>query len=92
MVHGLENKILGGKKILSKTISINCVESEIAQPLEDVQNKFSTVEIGSYPSFRQGKIGVSIVIRSTEIDQIENCAQQIKNFINQQKIEIIEKE
>ena len=92
MVHGLKNKILGGKKILSKTISINCVESEIAKPLEDVQKKFATVEIGSYPSFRQGKIGVSIVIRSTEIDQIENCAQQIKNFINQQKIEIIEKE
>ena len=65
MVEGLKNKIIGGKKILSKTISVNTVESEIAKPLENVQNKFKDIEIGSYPFFRLGKIGVSIVMRST---------------------------
>ena len=92
MVDGLTNRIIGGKKILSKTISVNTVESEIAKPLEDVQNKFLRVEIGSYPFFRLGKVGVSIVIRSTDWDQIENCAQQIQNFIQQKKIKIIERE
>jgi len=92
MVDGLTNRIIGGKKILSKTISVNTVESEIAKALEDVQNKFLRVEIGSYPFFRLGKVGVSIVIRSTEWDQIENCAQQIQNFIQQKKIKIIERE
>jgi len=92
MVDGLANRIVGGKKILSKTISINTVESEIAYPLEDVQNKFDQVEIGSYPFFRLGKVGVSIVIRSTEWKQIEDCAEQIKNFIQKKKIKIIERE
>lgn len=90
MVGGLENKIKGGKKILSETISVNTVESEIAKPLEEVQNNFSNVEIGSYPFFRSGKVGVSIVMRSTEKKQIEDCAKQIQNFIKQKKIKIVE--
>ena len=92
MVDGLTNRIIGGKKILSKTISVNTVESEIAKALEDVQNKFLRVEIGSYPFFRLGKVGVSIVIRSTEWNQIEDRAKQIKKFIQKKKIKIIERE
>ena len=90
MLGGLKNKIIGGKKILSKTISLRTVESEIALSLEKVQNKFKKVEIGSYPFFRLGKIGVSIVIRSTEKNQMEDCAKQIQNFIQQKKIKIVE--
>ena len=92
MVIGLTNRIVGGKKILSKTISVSTVESDIAKPLEDVQNKFYQVEIGSYPFFRLGKVGVSIVIRSTEWNQIEDCVKQIKSFIQQKKIKIIKGE
>ena len=92
MVDGLKNRISGGKKILSKTISVSTVESEIAKSLEAIQNKFINVEIGSYPFFRLGKVGVSIVIRSTESDRIKDCARQILYFIQQKKIQIIERE
>jgi len=90
MVEGLKNKIIGGKKILSKTISVNTVESKIAKSLEDVQNKFKDIEIGSYPFFRLGKIGVSIVIRSTEKNQIDDCSKQIVRFIHKKKIQIMD--
>ena len=92
MVEGLKNKIIGGKKILSKTISVNTVESEIAKSLEGVQNKFKDIEIGSYPFFRHGKIGVSIVMRSTEKSKIEDCFRQIISFIQKKKIQIIDRE
>ena len=92
MVEGLKNKIIGGKKILSKTISVNTVESEIAKPLENVQNKFKDIEIGSYPFFRMGKIGVSIVMRSTEKNKITGCFKQIVSFIQKKKIQIIDRE
>ena len=92
MVKGLKNKIIGGKKILSKTISVNTVESEIAKSLEDVQNKFKDIEIGSYPFFRMGKIGVSIVMRSTEKHQIDDCFKQIISFIQKKKIQIMDRE
>ena len=92
MVEGLKNKIIGGKKILSKTISVSTVESEIAMPLEDIQNKFKNIEIGSYPFFRMGKIGVSIVMRSTEKNEIDDCSRQIVSFIQKKKIQIMERE
>ena len=92
MMNGLKNKISGGKKILSKTISVITVESEIAKPLEDIQNKFKNIEIGSYPFFRKGKIGVSIVMRSTEKNLIGVCAKQIANLVKKKKIKIIDRD
>ena len=89
MLGGLKNKIVGGKKILSKTINLRTVESEIALSLKKIQNKFNTVEIGSYPFFKQGKIGVSIVIRSTEEDLISDCYKDIENFVKKKNIIVV---
>ena len=91
MVNGLKNKIIGGKKILSETLNIQSVESEIAKSLENIQNKFTSVEIGSYPFFRLGKIGVSIVIRSTDKEKIDVCCKEIVSFLKKKKINIIGK-
>ena len=86
MLGGLNNKIKGGKKILSKTISVQTVESEIANSLEKVQHKFKKVDIGSYPFFRLGKIGVSIVIRSSHKKKIDDCYKEIVSFLRKKKI------
>ena len=91
MLGGLSNKIKGGKKILSKTIFVRTVESEIAKSLANVQRKFKTVDIGSYPFFRLGKIGVSIVIRSTDKKKIDECYKEIVNFLKKKKINMIGK-
>ena len=89
MLGGLKNKIIGGNKILSKTLNLRTVESEISIPLEKVQNKFKKLEIGSYPFFKQGKIGVSLVIRSTNLKLIDKCIIDIIEFVKMKKIEII---
>ena len=91
MLGGLKNKISGGKPILSLTISLNTVESEIAEPLRNVQNNNKEVEIGSYPFFKTGKLGVAIVIRSIDQSKIDNCNSQILEFVNKKKIEVISK-
>ncbi|SVE16261.1 uncharacterized protein METZ01_LOCUS469115, partial [marine metagenome] len=89
MLSGLNNRIRGGKKILNKTITLRTVESEIAGPLEKVQNKYEDVEIGSYPFFKQGKVGVSIVVRSTDKNLISDSCKDIKDFVKKKKIETI---
>jgi len=89
MLGGLNNKIIGGNKILSKTLNLRTVESEISIPLEKVQNKFKKLEIGSYPFFKQGKVGVSLVIRSSNSKLIDNCIINIIKFVKMKKIEII---
>ena len=89
MLGGLNNKIIGGSKILSKTLSLQTVESEISIPLEKVQKKFKNLEIGSYPFFRQGKVGVSLVMRSRKIKLIKKCTNDIMKFVKKQKIKVI---
>jgi len=89
MLGGLNNKIIGGKKILSETLSLRTVESDISIPLEKVQNKFKKLEIGSYPFFKKGKVGVSLVIRSNNKKLIEKCKIDIMKFVKKKKIKII---
>ena len=91
MLGGLTNEIVGGEPILSKTISLKTVESEIAHSLTLVQDNNEDVEIGSYPFFQSGKLGVSIVLRSTEQKKIDTCILEILNFVKQKKIEIVER-
>ena len=91
MLGGLTNSIVGGEPILSLTISLRTVESEIADSLTKVQNDNLDVEIGSYPFFQAGKLGVSIVIRSEDQSKIDNCNSQILKFVNEKKIEVVDR-
>ena len=91
MLGGLKNKIVGGKPILSHTISLRTVESEIASSLTEVQEKNKEVEIGSYPFFHAGKLGVSIVLRSEDQSKIDLCNSQILKFVQEKKIEVVDR-
>ena len=90
MLGGLNNVLIGGEPILSKTINLRTYESEIAQSLTNVQNNNKDVDIGSYPFFRAGKLGVSIVLRSIDKSKIDKCNSQILDFVNTKNIKIIE--
>jgi molybdenum cofactor synthesis domain-containing protein len=91
MLGGLKNSIVGGEPILSHTISLRTVESEIANSLTQVQDSNKDVEIGSYPFFQAGKLGVSIVIRSEKQSSINKCSDQILKFVNEMKIKVVER-
>ena len=90
MIGGLNNILIGGDPILSKTISLRTVESEIAKSITDIQNNNDDVEIGSYPFFRSGKLGVSIVIRSPNKEKIDVCEAEILELVKSKGIEIVE--
>ncbi len=92
MLGGLKNEIVGGEPILSHTISLRTVESEIANSLTKVQDNNQEVEIGSYPFFQAGKLGVSIVIRSENQNKIDICTSQILDFVKQKKIEVVNRD
>ena len=91
MLGSLKNQIVGGNPILSHTISLRTVESEIASSLSKVQEENKDVEIGSYPFFHAGKLGVSIVLRSENQSKIDICNLQILKFIDEKKIEVVDR-
>ncbi len=91
MLGSLKDKIVGGNPILSHTISLRTVESEIANSLTKIQDQNKDVEIGSYPFFHSGKLGVSIVLRSENQLKINHCNSQILKFVNEKKIEVVDR-
>ena len=91
MLGSLNNVLVGGEPILSETINLRTVESEIAKSLTEVQNNNSDVEIGSYPFFKAGKLGVSIVLRSIDKNKIDKCNSEILDFVKDKQIEIVER-
>ena len=90
MIGGLNNVLIGGDPILNLTISLKTVESEIAKSITEIQNNNNEVEIGSYPFFRAGKLGVSIVLRSSNKKKLDACNSEILEFVKSKEIEIVE--
>jgi len=89
MLGGISHKLVGGKPILSQTINLKTVESEIAKSLSNVQERNKDVDIGSYPFFRAGKLGVAIVLRSSDQNKINICNSEILSFVKEKNIEIV---
>ena len=89
MLGGITNKLIGGDPILSITINLRTLESEIAKSLTEVQNNNKDVDIGSYPFFRAGKLGVAIVLRSTDKSKIDKSNLEIIKFVKEKNIEIV---
>jgi molybdenum cofactor synthesis domain-containing protein len=92
MLGNLKNEIQGGKPLISKTINLRTIESEIAVPLKEIQKKNNKVEIGSYPFIQAGKVGVAIVLRSEDKSKISICNEQILELITGKKIQIINRD
>ena len=90
MIENCKKYLVKGLKVHSKTVNLFTVESNISKQLEDIQKKYDKfVEIGSYPFFRLGKIGVSIVTRSNSIQKLNSVNKDLKSLIKEKKIEIL---
>ena len=77
-----------GSKTFSDSINLITVESNISRQLEKIQKKFKKyIDIGSYPFFRLGRVGVSIVLRSQNKHKIVLCKKEIiEKIVNKKKI------
>ena len=90
MIENCKRYLIKGLKVHSQTINLYTVESNISKQLGLIQKKYKNfVDIGSYPFFRLGKIGVAIVIRSTSLLKLKNVKKELFKLIKLKKIEIL---
>jgi molybdenum cofactor synthesis domain-containing protein len=73
MLEALSGTLAGGKPLLSRTIGCWVPESEVAELLAEVERTHEGCQIGSYPFFREGRVGANFVIRSTDEAALEAC-------------------
>lgn len=80
MLEHLRDRLEGGRKVWSQALTIHVPESGMAGPLGNLQDTHVTVSIGSYPFFREGKVGTQIVIRSADQCAIEAAMAELEAF------------
>ncbi|WP_271078721.1 competence/damage-inducible protein A [Aurantiacibacter sp. MUD61] len=73
MLEGLTGQLEGGRPLISETIGCWAQESEIADILRAVEDAHDDCQIGSYPFFREGRVGANFVIRSTSAEILESA-------------------
>ena len=90
MIENCKRYLIKGLKVHSKTINLYTVESNISKELGLIQKKYNKfVDIGSYPFFRLGKIGVALVTRSTSLSKLKNVDKDLLKLVKLKKIEIL---
>ena len=90
MIENCKKYLIKGLKVHSNTLNLFTVESNISKELGSIQKRYKKfVDIGSYPFFRLGKIGVSIVSRSTSKNYLNKVQSEILKFVKLKKIKII---
>ena len=73
---------LGCAKALAATghaIAINGIraESEVAELLRRTEAAHETCQIGSYPFFREGRVGANFVVRSVSAEDLKACCDSL---------------
>jgi molybdenum cofactor synthesis domain-containing protein len=77
----LRHRLQGGDKVLSRSVSCRLGEGTLAQDLAALQERHPDLEIGSYPYFRRGDFGVTLVLRGTDRSRLAAATEELKALI-----------
>lgn len=67
----LSTSLAGGLPLIVRTVGCNLPESQLAFGLAAIQDRFGDVEIGSYPFYHPGNLGVKLVLRATDEERLD---------------------
>ena len=71
----------GGDTVKSRSVRAFMGESEIATQLGELQARMPSVDIGSYPFHREGIYGTTLVVRGTQLQEVESTVEEIRGLI-----------
>lgn len=83
MLEAIVPQLKQGQPIHSKSIDVFARESEVSRGLEDIQQAFPMLEIGSYPFRLDDKFGTSLVIRGTDADAVEQACAAVDHLVDE---------
>jgi len=81
MFDSLKSELIGGDRVHSLTISAELPEGRLASGMEEIENRYAHLEIGSYPYYRNGRFGVSIVLRGTNTDTLSSAGDELRELM-----------
>lgn len=70
-----------GPAVRSRSIATYLPEGDIAKGLGELQARYMSLEIGSYPFVRDNKVGTTLVLRGTDAASIDRAADELIRLI-----------
>ena len=89
MLEGLTGRLEGGRPVVSRTIGCWVPESEVAELLGTTERAHDGCQIGSYPFFRDGRVGANFVVRSVDDDRLTACVDDLATQLVQRGYEAV---
>jgi molybdenum cofactor synthesis domain-containing protein len=77
MFDGIKHDLKGGRPMLSRTVSCHLAEGVVAKGLGEIQTRYSDLDIGSYPFYRRGEFGTSLVLRGRDKDRLAAGTEEV---------------
>jgi molybdenum cofactor synthesis domain-containing protein len=77
----LKHRLSGGVRRLSRSVVCNLGEGVLARDLGWLQGRWPDLEIGSYPYFRRGDFGVTLVLAGTDRGHLEAATEELRGLI-----------
>jgi Predicted nucleotide-utilizing enzyme related to molybdopterin-biosynthesis enzyme MoeA len=81
MLDGILPRLQGGPALHARTVACELAEGRIAEDLGALQDRYPDLEIGSYPYFRNGFFGVSLVLRGTDEPRLEAATEELAGIV-----------
>ena len=77
MLDALSGKLEGGRPLVSVTVGAFAPESEVADILREAEQSADGISIGSYPFFKEGRVGSNFVVRSEDGEKAQAVADEL---------------
>ena len=77
MLDALSGTLEGGRPLVSVTVGAFAPESEVAELLREAERSAEGISIGSYPFFKQGRVGSNFVVRSEDPERARAVAERL---------------
>jgi molybdenum cofactor synthesis domain-containing protein len=81
MFDSFADRLQGGKPLKTKTLQTNLREGQIAVSLAKIQKNYHNVVIASYPYFKDGYVGVSLVLRSADDMALQRATNEVRKLL-----------
>ena len=77
MFDGIKHDLKGGRPMQSRSVSCHLAEGVVAQGLGEIQSRYADLDIGSYPFYRRGEFGTSLVLRGRDPARLASGTEEV---------------
>ncbi|NJN52220.1 MAG: competence/damage-inducible protein A [Gammaproteobacteria bacterium] len=81
MLSTLAGKLRGGAVVKALAVTAYLGESQIAAALGEIQDRYPSIDLGSYPFAKDGRYGTTLVMRGTEDAELERMRAEVRSVI-----------